>query len=235
MDTILNFAEGPLFRLSFGIMVLGLIRMIVLSLMNGFEARRLAKDKAIPTQYVNKLTFGFLFPIRAFRVKPFYSIFSIAFHIGLIATPLLLFDHALLFKNSINISWLGITLGKDIADWLTILTVLTGIALLLYRIAGSASRALSRKQDYLWPVLLIIPFVTGFICANYSISPDAYIGFMLAHVLSGELIFILLPFSKIAHCVLMPIGQWIVARSWKFIPGAPEEITISLGKEGQKL
>jgi nitrate reductase gamma subunit len=235
MESLLEFAKGPLFRFSFAIMILGLLRLLILAIINAYQIKNKAKDKVIPKKYVRKLTFGYLFPIRAFRVKPFYALVSIIFHIGLIFTPLLLFDHALLFDNAIGISWIGITLSKQIADVLTIVTIVTGIILLILRISNKQSRFISRKQDFLWPLILIIPSFSGLICAQLVVSPDAYNFFMLIHILSGCLIFILMPFSKIAHCVLMPLSQWITARVWKFPPEAGEEVLINLGKEGEKL
>lgn len=232
MEDILNFAKGPLFRFSFAIMILGLLRIFIISLMNGLESKKKAKDKAIPTSYVRKMTLGFLFPIRAFRVKPIYSIVSILFHIGLIFTPLLLFDHALLFHNSIGISWIDITLSKSIADWMTIITIITGLLLLILRFGNKASRFISRRQDFIWPILLIIPFISGLFCAQISLTPDAYNAFMLIHILSSCLIFILIPFTKIAHCILLPLSQWITARAWKFPPDAGEKVIEELGKEG---
>lgn len=235
MDTWLEFAKGPLFRFSFAIMILGLARVLILSIINGFEAKGKSREKKLPMNYVLKLTFGFVFPLRSFRVKPLYSVVSIIFHIGLLFTPILLFDHALLFDNSIGFSWIGLTLSKDIADWLTLITIVVGVILLILRITNRASRSISRKQDFIWPLLLIIPFLTGFICGNSVLNPDSYKSFLLIHILSGELIFILLPFTKVAHCILMPISQWITARSWKFAPNSPEEVTIALDKEGEPI
>lgn len=235
MESFIEFAKGPLFRLSIAIAGLGLIRLFVLAIINGFEAKSKAKDKAYPHQYVRKLTWGFIFPIRAFRVKPIYSLISIIFHIGLLVTPLFLLDHILLVDNSIGISWAGIALGKSWADNLTIMTIITGLILLLFRISDKASRNISRTSDFMWPVLLVIPFFTGMIISQMEVSPSTYNTFFLLHVLSGDLILLLLPFTKIAHCVLMPVSQWVTARSWKFVPDGPEEVTIAIGKEGEEL
>jgi nitrate reductase gamma subunit len=235
MDAWLEFAKGPLFRFTFAIMLLGLARVLILSIINGFEAKGKSREKKLPMNYVMKLTFGFVFPIRSLRVKPLYSVVSIIFHFGLLFTPILLFDHALLFENSIGVSWLGLTLSKSLADWLTLLTIVFGLIILVLRLSNRASRSISRKQDFIWPILLIIPFISGFICGNSVLNPDSYKAFLLAHILSGELIFVLLPFTKIAHCILMPISQWITARSWKFAPDSPEEVTIALGKEGEPI
>ncbi len=235
MNELLDFAKGLLFRFSFGIFCLGSIRLIVLTIINGLEAKKFAVDQQLPMNYVNKLTWGYLFPIRAFRVRPFFAIISITFHIGLLITPIFLFDHSLLFERSVGFSLINFTLSKNIADYLAIITVISALALLILRLSNKNTRFISRKQDYLWLIILIIPFVTGIICAQMTTSAETYNFFMLLHILSACLIFILIPFTKIAHCVLLPFGQWITARSWKFRPEGGEEVLITLGKQGEKL
>lgn len=235
MEELLNFAKGPLFRFSIAVLFLGLARLVWLSFVNGFEAKSKAQDKDIPKHYVRKLTFGFLLPIRAFRVKPFYSVVSIAFHFCLIMTPILLFDHVNLVSQAIGLSWFSISLTKSIADILTIMTIVTGIVLLIMRVSNKASRFISRKQDYLWLIVLIVPSITGMICAQFSIKPETYNFFMLMHVVSGCLIFIFIPFTKMAHCILMPFSQWITARSWKFTQDGGENAAIAINKKGESL
>ena len=100
------------------------------------------------------------------------------------------------------------------------------------RIFNKTSSFLSRKQDFLWPILLLIPFVTGFVCAHLNVSPANYTLFMLMHVLSGDLIFLLIPFTKIAHCVLMPLSQVICTLAWKFPADTDDKICTTLNKKG---
>ena len=235
MEELINFAKGPLFRFSFAVMILGLLRLVFLTIANGLEAKKKAKDKDLPTQYVKKLTLGFILPLRAFRVKPVYGLISIIFHFGLIVTPLLLFDHALLIDNAVGFGWLGLTLGKSTADFLTVMTIIAGSILFIMRVGNRYSRFLSRKQDYIVLLLLLVPFVTGYVCANLNINPATYQAFILVHILSGCLIFLTIPFTKVAHCILLPFGQWITARAWKFDPDGGENTIISLNKEGNTI
>ncbi len=235
MSEWLEFAKGPLFRFSFAVMLLGLARLLFIAIRDGFEAKAKARDKELPSAYVRKLTVGFVLPIRAFRVRPVFGFISVVFHIGLLATPILLFDHNLLFQRSIGASLIALSLPKNAADVLAAITIISATLLLLTRIFDEKTRFISKKQDYLWLILLLIPFVSGFVCANLDVSPSAYNYFLLAHILSGEIIFIAIPFTKIAHCVLAPLSQWITARAWKFPPEAGEKVLESLGKEGEKL
>ena len=77
-----------------------------------------------------------------------------------------------------------------------------------------------------------MPFVTGYVCANLGVSAGVYRACMLVHILSGELIFVLLPFTKIAHCVLMPLSQMVGTLAWKFPAAVDEDVTTTLNKKG---
>ena len=45
MDSLLEFAKGPLFRLTFALMVLGLIRIFYLDIQGAWKAYRKTDDK----------------------------------------------------------------------------------------------------------------------------------------------------------------------------------------------
>lgn len=231
MDTLLEFARGPLFRLTFAVMVLGLLRIFVLDIVGMVEAYRKAGDKVIPWKLTIARTLEWIFPVkRAVNHRPFYSIATIIFHIGLIVTPIFLFAHVRLWETGIGIGWW--TLSPKAADVLTIVTIVFGIAIFLGRVGSRNARAISRKQDYLWPLLLIVPFITGFVVAQLGVSAKVYQSLMLVHVLSGELIFVLLPFTKIAHCVLMPFSQLVSTLAWKFPASVDEDVATTLDKKG---
>jgi len=230
VQEILDFTGGPLFRLSFLIMLLGLARIFFLDIYNAVEAYKKAGDKKLAWGDAVKKTLRWMFPVKsAFTQRPIYSVISILFHIGLILVPIFLLAHIQLWKDGIGISWWH--LPPFWADFLTLLTVSGALALFIGRIGSKGARILSRKQDYLWPLFLLVPFVTGYLCANTIISPGTYQFLMLVHILSGNIIFILLPFTKIAHCVLIPLSQFIIALAWKFPARVDEKICTSLNKK----
>ncbi len=231
MKILLEFARGPLFRLTFAVMVLGLARILILDIWGMIEAYRRAGDKNIPWKLTMIRTVEWLFPVkRVMHHRPLYSLTGILFHIGLLTVPLFLFAHVQLWRSGIGFGWF--TLPRLWADILTIMTIVMGAGLFFGRLGHSKSRVISRKQDYLWPLLLIIPFVTGFICANLGVAPKFYHLVLLTHILSAELIFVLLPFTKIAHCVLMPLSQIVMTLAWKFPAKVDEDICVTLNKKG---
>jgi len=231
MESLLEFARGPLFRISFAIMLLGLGRILFLDLWGLYKAYQKAGNKKMPWKLIFDRTLQWFFPIKRFATnRHVYSIFSIIFHIGLIIVPIFLFAHINLWNQSIGISWPAIPYWW--AFGLSLCVIICGLYMLIARMTIKPMHFLSRGQDYLWLILLLVPFVTGFTCANINISSATYQFFMLIHVLSGELIFILIPFTKIAHSVLMPFSQLIDALAWKFPPGTDEDVSITLNKKG---
>lgn len=231
MEALLDFARGPLFRLSLAVLVLGLARILILDLYGAWEVYRRAGDKSIPWNLVIRRSLQWVFPFnRVLKNRPAYSVLSMVFHVGLLFVPVFLFAHVQLWDKAIGLTWP--TLPKLWADWLTIVTIVCALALFVSRVISRSSSFLSRKQDYLWPLLLAIPFASGYLCANGNIGPSIYQTLMLIHILSGELIFILIPFTKIAHCILMLLSQFISTLAWKFPAETDDDVSTTLNKKG---
>ncbi|MCP4566185.1 MAG: hypothetical protein GY841_01255 [FCB group bacterium] len=231
MENILDFARGPLFRFSLAVMLLGLLRILIIDLIAIIVAYRRAGDTTLPWNFIIRRTFKWLFPFnRALANRPAYSLLSIFFHVGLLLVPIFLFAHVELWHKAIGIAWP--TLPKPTADVLTVITIVCAIGLFLGRIFSQTSRFISRKQDYLWPILIIMPFVSGFACASVSLSPSGYQTLMLIHILSADVIFLLMPFTKIAHCILMPLSQIISNLAWRFPADTDDDVCTTLNKKG---
>jgi nitrate reductase gamma subunit len=234
LEDLLKLLTGPVFRLCFAIMLLGLLRIFFLDIWSAYSAYRKAGDKTMPWKLIFSRSMEWIFPAkRIAHNRPFYSVFSVLFHIGLLIVPLFLFAHVQLWKESLGFGW--ITLSYQWAYILTISTIVFAVALFIGRLLNKSSSFISRKQDYLWPLILLVPFVTGFVCAHLSVNPKIYQSFMLMHVLSADLIFILIPFTKIAHCVLMPLSQFVCTIAWKFPPETDDAVCSTLNKKGAKV
>lgn len=228
MEAWIDFGRGPLFRLCFALMVLGLLRVLVLTLMGVSEAYRQNPDKVIPWKDLARNTVAWLVPVRRLWTKrPVYGTTSLLFHIGLIAVPLFLPAHVLLWERSTGFAWPP--MPQQLADYLTLVVIIAGLGLFLGRLLDPGARKISRRQDYMWPLLLVVPFITGFVCSHAFIGPKVYQVTMLFHVYSGDLILVLIPFTKIAHCVLSPLSQFVTGIAWKFPAGAGDRVVATLG------
>ncbi len=230
----LEFARGPLFRFSFALLVLGLIRILILTGWALGKTYVRAGDKNIPFKAVLRDTLHWLIPFRiGLRNRPVFSIISIIFHIGLILVPIFLFAHIRLWYENAGLWWPA--LPRLVADVLTVTTIVAAILLFAARVGSSSSRHISGGQEFMWPLLLAVPFVSGFLCAHPSLNPISYQVMMLVHLLSGNLILMLIPFTKIAHCILVPFSQLVSEMGWRFPKHSARNVEITLGKQGQPL
>ncbi len=237
IEAQLAWARGPLFLLSISIMILGIARLIVLTGINLVRAIYRASDKKLPVKTLIAATLKWLFPfkqvINQSKNRIWYSVVSILFHVGLIMTPIFLGAHILLWKRGTGISWPG--LPNSIADILAILTVVTGFVLIIGRVVNPFSRRLSRFQDFSLPPLLLIPFISGFLAMHPMFNPLPYHLMMLFHVLSGDLILILIPFTKMSHFILLPTSQLMSEVGWHFPADMGENVAITLHKETERV
>ena len=102
-----------------------------------------------------------------------------------------------------------------IADVLTLVTITAGIVLFCVRAFETGSRSLSSGMDYLLIVILLIPFVSGFMACHPAVNPLSYKPMMLIHILSADVVFILIPTTKLAHCVLFMFDRFSSDIFWR--------------------
>lgn len=234
MEQFFNFAKGPLFKFCFAVMVFGLLRSLVITLFGIGKSLKNANDKKVPYLLLLKETVYWLFPLKyTFSSRAFFSAISFLFHLGIVIVPIFLLDHILLWRSGIGFSWPHI--NKVIADILTLVSIGTGFILLLNRLFHSTTRYLSSFMDYILLLFLEIILITGYI-ASRPYNPIPYTFTMLIHVLGGNGILLLLPFTKLAHCVLYPFLRIASNIAWRFPPKAGEKINKALyGEEIRKI
>jgi nitrate reductase gamma subunit len=116
----------------------------------------------------------------------------------------------------------------ETADVLTIMTVAAAAILFIIRIFDKSARAISSFSDYMFLVLISLPFVTGFMAVHPAMNPFSYDLTMLIHILSAEIIFVILPYSKLSHTVLFFFDRFSSEVYWKFPEGAGDKVAEEL-------
>jgi len=234
MEHWLEWARGPAFRFAMVLMVLGVLRLLALQVWALYGMIRRAGNKQVPWGAVLGETARWLLAFRRRRTeRVLFTLISVLFHISIIVVPVFLGAHILLWERGLGISWPA--LGQTAADALTLLAV--GSALLLFgaRALSRAGRALSRPQDYFFPLLIAAIFLSGFLAMHPSLNPFTHTGALLVHVLTGNLALLLLPFSKLSHAVLFPFTQLTSELGWHLVPEAHRNVARELGKEGEAI
>jgi nitrate reductase gamma subunit len=152
------------------------------------------------------------------RQQPVFTFMVFVFHITLLAVPLFLNAHNILWDESWGISlW---SLPNGVTDTMTIILLASIIFFVIRRLVRREVRILTGIWDYALLGLTALPFLTGLL-AYHQLGP--YKTMMILHLLSGHLILILIPFTKLAHMILFFFTRAFIgfemggrrgARSW---------------------
>ena len=229
METWLQWARGPVFLFAFSFMALGLIRHVVLTAWEMVRAVRRAGDKNIPYGQLIVATLKWLLPVGKLRSRLLFGLTTLVFHISILLVPIFLAGHIALWARGLGVSWPAIP--NQVADALTLLAILCTVALVLQRALARDTRALSRFQDFAMPLLVALPFASGFLVMHPSISPVSHEAAMLVHVMSANLLLVLIPVTKLSHIALMPSVQLVTEIAWHWPPDAGSKLAATLGKE----
>jgi nitrate reductase gamma subunit len=233
MQSWLEFARGPLFLFAISFMVLGLIRHLLITTWQIVAAMTKAGDKSLPYRKILTATLKWLFPLGKIKNQAIFSLTSIVFHVAILMVPIFLAGHIALWDRGFGISWPAIS--NEVADFLTIVVLISAVALVFQRATAKATRSLSRVQDYLLPLLITIPFATGYLMMHPAINPFSYDTTFLVHMMSANLIFILIPLTKLSHMVLLPEVQLVSEVAWHWPEKAGSKVAVTLGKENQPI
>jgi nitrate reductase gamma subunit len=203
MHDIYNFVSGPLVWISFIIFIGGSIyRMVSMGLL----AKK--KDNVIfayfSLKYALRSIFHWIIPFGSvnMRKNPVMTLVAFSFHICLIAVPLFLFAHIILWKESWNISWWF--LSDSTADFMTLIVIGSCIFFLVRRIILPEVKYLTSVSDYVILAIVAAPFITGF--WTYHQFPG-YKVMGIIHILSGEIMLAAIPFTRLSHMFFFPITR----------------------------
>ena len=192
---------GPLLWLAFGICIVGLIVRVV-HYIRGLDWKL---DRVAYTAHpylglkgALQSIIHWVIPFGSFgwRAKPLYTIVFFAFHIGLVVTPLFLPGHAIIIQERWGIHWPSISMA--LADVLTITVIVTTICIAIRRIALPEVRIVTTLYDFFLLLITVTPFVSGFLAVHQF---GDYEFWLYTHILSGELLLIAIPFTKLYHIV----------------------------------
>ncbi len=132
----------------------------------------------------------------ALVVHPVMFFVSILFHTCLFAAPLLALGHSLEVYRAWGIA--PLTLPEPLIDVMTAVVLVCGLFFLMRRLVLPRVRAISGIADYVLLGAVITPFLTGF-CAYHQWFN--YTTVITLHLLAGNLMLIVLPFTKLGHMV----------------------------------
>jgi nitrate reductase gamma subunit len=135
-------------------------------------------------------------------MSPVYYGISYLFHILLFLVPLFLASHIVLINEAFQLSWPA--LNDQVADWLTVGVIAALVFFAIRRGTVPEVKFLTGAMDYLLILLVLLPFLTGFLAYHQWF---AYRWVTVLHILSGELMLIIIPFSRFSHMLTAPLTR----------------------------
>ena len=216
---IYQLLTGPVFWVSICIFGFGLLIRIIYLIYISRTKDRVVYNHA-NLKWGIKSILHWIIPLASasMRLQPVFTIMVFAFHISLLAVPLFLSAHNVLWEDSIGFSlW---SMPDRLADILSVVMIGSGLFLLIRRAIRPEIRILTETRDYTFLLLTMFPFVTGFL-ALHQWGP--YQILLLLHILSAEILLIVIPLSKLGHMVLFFFTRAFIgfemggrrgARSW---------------------
>ena len=136
------------------------------------------------------------------RKNPLYTLLSYAFHICVLATPVFLLAHVVLWRASWGVSWWS--LPDKVADIMTLVVIIASLFFIIRRLVRPEVRNVSYWSDFFLALLVMAPFVTGF-AAHYQWF--SYRGTLIAHIVSGALWLLLIPWTRLIHMMWFPFTR----------------------------
>ena len=193
------FVNGPLVWIAFAVFVFGSLWQIVSLYKMSKRTDKVFYDHYNPGAAAGSV-WAWLMPFgsRSWREHPGLTVGTFVFHVCLIVVPLFALGHASTLEFNRGIAWPSI--ADSLADPMTLLFMAAALFLLIRRFALPQVRIVTEPKDIAVWVITVLPFVTGFMSYHkLLLDPDTM---LMLHVLTGCLMLISIPFTKLAHMFL---------------------------------
>ncbi len=203
MYDIYNFVSGPLVWLAFIIFFGGcLYRLISLILLVNKKEKFIFSYMSWKYSMRSILRWITPFATENWRRHPVLTVVTFAFHICLIAAPLFLLSHNILWDESWDISWW--TLPDGLADIMTLIVIGGCVFFLVRRLKLPEVQYVTSASDYVILAIVAAPFITGFLAYHQWF---AYKWMVILHILSGEIMLVAIPFTRLSHMIFAPLTR----------------------------
>jgi nitrate reductase gamma subunit len=203
MHDVYSFLTGPMVWIAFIVFIGGsLYRLIQLFALANNKEKFIFSYMSWKYGLRSILRWITPFATTNMRRHPAMTIVTFAFHICLLLTPVFLLSHIVLWDEAWNISWWALPDGT--ADVMTLIVVGGCVFFLVRRLKLPEVRFLTSVSDYVILAIVALPFITGFVAYHQWFN---YPFFMMLHVLSGEIMLMAIPFTRLSHMLFSPLTR----------------------------
>ena len=214
--------RGPLLWISFVIFFAGIIYRVIQLFMITRKKETPAYTKKQSKKLDPKITYTeeqkydllLRFQNSLLGKNPVMAIVSFIFHSCLFIAPIFAAGHSLSLYESWGISF--ISLPDKFIDLLTIIVLACVLFFLICRIVIPRVKSISTPYDYLLFFISAAPFITGFYAYHHYFD---YKTIITLHIAFGELMLIVMPFTKLGHMVFFFFVRILIGGEHSFGKG----------------
>ena len=136
--------------------------------------------------------------------SPVSYIGGYTFHIGLAIVVFLFAPHIKLIESLVGVSWPG--LPSQFVDFVAVVTMAAMVVVLVDRMNKPVKRYLSTFEDWFTWTVTFLPVLTGWMAVQHLLLP--YTTMLALHILSVEILLVVLPFTKLFHAFTVFGSRW---------------------------
>ena len=199
---VYELVRGPLAWIALILFVLGCLYRVVYLLYSG--KREPVLDPSENTRNAVRSVLHGLLPFGSayMRRQPLFTIVSFIFHLCVILLPVFLLAHIVLWYESWEIQWWSL---PDLpADLMALWVILACVYFLYRRLTIPEVKQVTRPVDFGLLSIIFLTFLTGFL-AYHQWGP--YRPILILHIISSEILLVVLPFSKLGHMLLFAFSR----------------------------
>lgn len=150
--------------------------------------------------------------IGAMRQNPLFGLAAFLFHLCALITPIFLLSHIVLVYESWQIQWFS--LPDMTVDIMTVMVIVGTLFFALRRLLNPEVRAVSHFSD--WAMLLVINgvFFTGLLASHHW---GPYRPLLITHIVLGEVLLLMIPFTKMVHMVLFFLTRGYLGAEYEIV------------------
>jgi nitrate reductase gamma subunit len=207
MNTLYNFATGPLAWAAFVIFIGGSAYRIW-SMIKLARQKEAAFISYMSLPHAMRSIFRWLTPFGTlgWKENPAITVATFLFHICLFALAIFTAGHEVLWDYAFGISFPSLPQG--VSDVLTLIVIGACIYFAYRRLTNAQVSFVTTSKDWLALSIAAAPFITGFLASQQFGNGQIM---TLLHVLSGEVMLVAIPFTRLSHALFQPLTRAYIA------------------------
>ena len=145
------------------------------------------------------------FVSRTWKINPFTTIFTFSFHLSFLFIALFHSAHVVLIKHAFSPGGIPLPMLPDAISFILSLVCVASLAALsLRRVFAKTLRYLTLFRDHLLNIAILALLGTGI--WSHLQFPGFFMATLL-HILSGNLLIVLIPFTRLSHLFMIPFTR----------------------------